>query len=186
MAATVKREFQRSALDNVEEIENYRPGGFHPIHIGDELGDRYKIVHKLGYGGFSTVWLARDKLAEQYVALKILVANVQEDCRELEVLQKLVKGSTNHPGRNSVLSLLDNFVVKGPNGRHPCLVVQVAGPSIASLNYSPGAVAGCRRLRSQLAVNVAKQTTQALDFVHSQGFCHGGASWKPRHCPAAF
>lgn len=28
--------------------------------IGDVLHERYQIVDKLGYGGYSTVWLARD------------------------------------------------------------------------------------------------------------------------------
>lgn len=43
------------------------PGlGFVDMRIGDELGPqgRYTIVRKLGYGLYSTVWLARDK---QYV-----------------------------------------------------------------------------------------------------------------------
>lgn len=44
-----------------EWIESYRPGGFHPIHPGDTLCDsRYPVVCKLGYGAFSTVWLAED------------------------------------------------------------------------------------------------------------------------------
>ncbi|KAF7866860.1 hypothetical protein EAF04_005701 [Stromatinia cepivora] len=167
------RQYRPSALDDVEEIENYSPGGFHPIHIGDEIEGRYKVVHKLGYGGFSTVWLAKDKLAERYVALKIIVASIGQDCKELGVLQKLAKEPTSHPGQDRVVSLLDNFTIEGPNGRHVCLVSQVAGPSITSLNYSSGAVAGSRRLRAQLALKVAKQTVQALGFVHSQGFCHG-------------
>ncbi|KAH6668266.1 kinase-like domain-containing protein [Halenospora varia] len=165
--ATFTRQYRASALDDVEEIENYRPRGFHPVNIGDEFQDRYKVVHKLGYGGFSTVWLARDKLARRYVALKILVASKWPDCKELEVLQALVKGLTNHPGRHSVISLLDNFMIEGPNGRHVC---------ITSFNYSPGAVAGSRRLRSDLALKFGKQTAQALDFIHSQGFCHRGES----------
>jgi serine/threonine-protein kinase SRPK3 len=174
MAATVDRQYRPSALDNVEEIENYCPGGFHPIDLDDEIEGRYKVIHKLGYGGFSTVWLARDKLLEHYVALKIIVASMQQSCKELEVLQTLAKEPTSHPGKRSVLSLLDNFMIEGPNGRHTCLVLQLAGPSITSMNYSPGAVAGSRRLKSTLARKVAKQTVQALEFVHSQGFCHGG------------
>lgn len=46
-----------------EEISLYCPGGYHPIHIGDFLRDgRYHILQKLGFGSFSTVWLARDNL----------------------------------------------------------------------------------------------------------------------------
>lgn len=44
-----------------EWIEEYRPGNFHPIHFGDLLDDgRYRVIRKLGYGSYSTVWLARD------------------------------------------------------------------------------------------------------------------------------
>lgn len=38
----------------------YQPGGFHPVYIGDVYHDRYKILSKIGYGVYSTVWLARD------------------------------------------------------------------------------------------------------------------------------
>jgi len=177
MMAASTGQYRPSALHDIEEIKNYSPGGFHPIRIGDEIKGRYKVVHKLGYGGFSTVWLAKDKLAERYVALKIIVASIRQNFKELGFLQKLAKEPTSHPDQDCVVSLLDNFTIEGPNGRHVCLVLQISGPSITSLNYSPGAVARSRRLRAQLALRVAKQTVQALDFVHSQGFCHGGEPW---------
>jgi hypothetical protein len=45
-----------------EWVEVYRPGHFHPVHIGDVFKDgRFTVVRKLGYGSFSTVWLAFDK-----------------------------------------------------------------------------------------------------------------------------
>src|SRR6266571_2166657 len=31
-----------------EDITKYRPGGYHPVHLGDCFKDR--IVHKLGFG----------------------------------------------------------------------------------------------------------------------------------------
>ncbi|KAM3074872.1 hypothetical protein ACMFMG_008286 [Clarireedia jacksonii] len=108
-------QYRPSALDDVEEVENYSQGGFHPIDIGEEIESRYKVVHKLGYGGFSTVWLARDKLTERYVALKILVGNIRQDCNELKILQELAKEPTSHPGKDRVVSLLDNFTIEGPN-----------------------------------------------------------------------
>jgi serine/threonine-protein kinase SRPK3 len=52
-----------NVLFEEENFLDYRPGGFHPITLGDIVKDgRYKIYHKLGYGGFSTVWLTRDHL----------------------------------------------------------------------------------------------------------------------------
>jgi hypothetical protein len=47
----------------------------HPIQIGNYLHERYRIVHKLGYGSFSTVWLARDEQASKYVAVKLCTAD---------------------------------------------------------------------------------------------------------------
>lgn len=47
-----------------EPLHRYKPGGYHPVHLGDEMSDkRYRIVHKIGYGGYSTVWLAKDRLS---------------------------------------------------------------------------------------------------------------------------
>ena len=58
--------------DSGEGVPSYRPGGLHPVHLGDQLdGSRYKVVHKLGYGASSTVWLARDRSLHRYVAVKI-------------------------------------------------------------------------------------------------------------------
>jgi serine/threonine-protein kinase SRPK3 len=53
-----------SALpDDEEEISGYVPGGYHPVHVGDTFaGGRYQVIRKLGWGHFSTVWLARDNL----------------------------------------------------------------------------------------------------------------------------
>jgi hypothetical protein len=54
-----------------EDVLNYRPGGYHPVALGDTLKDgRYKIHHKLGYGGFSTVWVARDN---KYVVALLII-----------------------------------------------------------------------------------------------------------------
>ena len=44
----------------VESPNRYQLGGYHPVHIGDFVHERYRVIHKLGFGTFSTVWLARD------------------------------------------------------------------------------------------------------------------------------
>lgn len=44
-----------------EDIQQYRPGGFHPVSLGDSFKDsRYIVRHKLGFSGLATEWLAKD------------------------------------------------------------------------------------------------------------------------------
>jgi hypothetical protein len=50
----------------------YRKGGYHPVEIGDKYKDRYTIEQKLGWGHFSTVWLASDR----YVILVIIIVSL--------------------------------------------------------------------------------------------------------------
>jgi serine/threonine-protein kinase SRPK3 len=52
---------QSNLLYTEESISGYRPGGYHPVSLGDTFKNgRYKVYHKLGWGGYSTVWLAKD------------------------------------------------------------------------------------------------------------------------------
>lgn len=54
-----------------EGMPDYKIGGYHPIHVGEILLDRYVIIQKLGWGHFSTVWLTKDLRFNSYVALKV-------------------------------------------------------------------------------------------------------------------
>ena len=55
-------QFLHTCNVDAEPLHRYQTGGYHPIHLGDILKDgRYRIMHKLGWGGYSTVWAARDQ-----------------------------------------------------------------------------------------------------------------------------
>lgn len=44
-----------------EGTEDYRRGGYHAVHVGDSFKQgTYVVQSKLGWGHFSTVWLAWD------------------------------------------------------------------------------------------------------------------------------
>jgi hypothetical protein len=43
---------------DIEEIDDYHPDGYHPCHVGEIVDSKYVILKKLGWGHFSTVWLA--------------------------------------------------------------------------------------------------------------------------------
>jgi serine/threonine protein kinase len=157
--------------DDVEELENYRLGGYHPIQLGDEFSNaRYCVVHKLGHGGSSTVWLARDRKENRYVSLKIVAAEQSRTSEEAKIHNRLRCGDLHHPGRPFVLSLLDEFGIEGPNGYHQCLVSEVVGPSI--LEVKEAAENGM--LSVETAQRVTAQLALGLTFIHSCGIVHGG------------
>ena len=53
-------------------MPDYKIGGYHPVHVGEILLDRYVIIQKLGWGHFSTVWLALNFKDKKLYALKIM------------------------------------------------------------------------------------------------------------------
>lgn len=174
-------------LDNIEDIEDYQPGGYHPISIGDTFDQgRYRILHKLGYGGSSTVWLARDqqegKDCGRIATLKAMRADMSPqspgEIPELAISQKLIKSLPS--SHSAYFQTVDHhFLVQGPNGSHHFLIYPLAGPSILTMSDSPGRVAGSRRLRADLARKVAKQTATALHHMHCTGVVHGGKGVSP-------
>ena len=83
--------------DYTEPLQRYEAGLFYPIRIGDVLRyHTYLIVHKLGHGDSSTVWLARDIQNGKDVALKIMITgNKGEDgysmqkCRAIPIFSHI-------------------------------------------------------------------------------------------------
>ncbi|KAJ8125740.1 hypothetical protein O1611_g7898 [Lasiodiplodia mahajangana] len=161
-------------IEDVEDVSKYRTGGFHPTYIGDTLKDRrYRIVHKLGYGGYSTTWLALDTLRQQYVAIKICSANSSEDSVEQKILQKLSNTAqeslTAHPGKHLAQSLVDAFDLRGPNGHHKCLVMPPAMMSIRDAKEASYS----RLFRPEIARFIIAQLALVVDFIHGKGIVHG-------------
>ncbi|PNS14570.1 hypothetical protein CAC42_2627 [Sphaceloma murrayae] len=154
-----------------EPVQNYKPGGYHPVQLGDKLsGGRYKILHKLGWGGFSTVWAARDEEKGLNIALKISQAAASGNTRELQTLRFLRDDSSSHPGFEHLAKLHHVFQIKGPNGTHDCLALDLTGPSIQ--DYFIRHVDG-QRLPGPLAKTFARRTLEALSCLHARGICHG-------------
>jgi serine/threonine-protein kinase SRPK3 len=54
-----------------EGREGYKKGGYHPVLVGEVYGGRFKVISKLGWGHFSTVWLTLDQETSTFSALKI-------------------------------------------------------------------------------------------------------------------
>lgn len=139
--------------------------------IGDCLSDRYDVVHKLGFGTYSTTWLARDRKTKKYVAIKVNVADA--DMQESKILGSLALSNLNdegHPGKVLIPQVLDKFLVDGPNGRHRCLVTE---PGMMSLAEAKDA-SYCRLFELPVAKAITAQVIQAVAFLHHRGIVHAG------------
>ncbi|RSL89497.1 hypothetical protein CEP52_014904 [Fusarium oligoseptatum] len=158
--------FLPAQVGDTEELELYQRGGFHPVHLGDLYDDcRYRIVHKLGAGGFSTVWLAYDSLLSGWVALKIVVADKSPVVEEKAIMCHNIASQWSD-GRFIIYTRY--FHIEGPNGRHLCLVLPPCGPSSYVLSHYLRS-----RTHPWLARRAAFQAAKAVADLHSRGLCHG-------------
>lgn len=155
-------------FDDIEDVQKYIVGGFHPVDIGDWLYDyqgngaaRYQVIRKLGSGGFATVWWTRSSLDQRYYAVKVMCHNASDD-RELATMRQLSNLGVSHA---HVVALLNSFRVIGPNGSHLCLVYPVLGPSV---------IQAWPHLPAPLRNRICVQMASGLAFLHKYGICHGG------------
>lgn len=125
-----------------EKITDYSILGYHPVKIGDEFTSdisRYRVLRKLGWGHFSTVWLCSSLISGQFVALKIvkLGRNYTEAALdEISILRLLQEDDKGYPVDDSpVVSLLDHFTIQGPNGTHIAMAFELMGENLLHLIF---------------------------------------------------
>ncbi|KAE8705021.1 actin cytoskeleton-regulatory complex protein PAN1-like [Hibiscus syriacus] len=149
-----------SEEDN-EGLESYRKGGYYAVWIGDPFAaGRYIAQMKLGWGQFSTVWLAYDthsSLFSPYISA----------LHEIEVLLSITNGDPSNS--KCVVRLTDHFKHSGPNGQHLCIVLEFLGDSLLRL-------VRFRRYKG-LELNKVREICKfiliALDYLHRElGIIH--------------
>lgn len=163
-------------IENAEKLHHYCKGGYHPIAIGNCLHDRYRIVHKLGFGSYSTTWLARDVQQSKYVAVK--VGTSDNDGKEVEILAQLTRPTIRNEdrGKAMILPVLDRYSVSGPNGVHPCFVTTPAQCSLVDAEQAPRS----RLFQLDVARSLAAQLVMAVAYTHDKGYVHGVESYLPK------
>ncbi|KAK2606874.1 hypothetical protein N8I77_005597 [Diaporthe amygdali] len=157
--------------EGAENIEDYKPGGLHPTHLGDLLGrdGRYRVVHKLGHGGFGTVWLCQDLEQNGWRAVKILAATHSTGhCADLRICEMLSSLSPQEKDVHisHVVVPIDHFWHEGPNGNHLCVVMPILGPNLED-------VARRYQHQEEPLKKICYQLVLAMKFLHDKGICHG-------------
>ncbi|XP_056158061.1 SRSF protein kinase 1a [Lampris incognitus] len=150
-----------------EDPNDYCKGGYHHVKIGDLYNGKYHVIRKLGWGHFSTVWLAWDIQVKRFVAMKVVKSAehyTETAVDEIKLLRSVRHSDTNDPNREMVVQLLDDFKISGVNGTHVCMVFEVLGHHllkwIIKSNYQ-GLPLPCVK-------SIIRQVLQGLDYLHTK------------------
>ncbi|KAF8999188.1 kinase-like domain-containing protein [Cyathus striatus] len=159
----------------LECANHYYVGGFHPMNIGDTFNNRYRVVNKLGFGAYSTVWLVEDLIMKRFASMKVISANSSAVSYELDISRHLQQQQAqwdSHPGKNHVIRIFDTFIIQGPNGTHHCIVTELLGLSLRA-----NAIRFYRKNRGHpppdVTKRVAAQVALGVAYLHKCDIVHG-------------
>ena len=130
--------------------------------IGTVLSDRYRIEAKLGSGGMSTVYLARDETLDRPVAIKVLHREMSEQADQLARFRQEARAvaKLSHP---AVVSVID----AGEDHGHPYIVFEyVEGETLKQRISRIGA------LDVQDALAYAIEIARGLAIAHNRQLVH--------------
>uniref|UniRef100_A0A8C1YUB4 non-specific serine/threonine protein kinase n=1 Tax=Cyprinus carpio TaxID=7962 RepID=A0A8C1YUB4_CYPCA len=157
------RNYKHLEPDYTEEHEDPRDycyGGYHPVQVGDVFNKRYKVLSKLGWGYFSTVWLCIDLRSGMHVAVKVLKSGAgftQAGQDELTLLRCVsLSLSLSLVLYLSSILILDHYV-------DICLVLELLGPDLRCWQVcfgNPGLSLTCVK-------HVITQVLEGLEYLHS-------------------
>jgi serine/threonine-protein kinase len=133
---------------------------------GDLLARRYRLIDRVGAGGMSVVWRARDELLDRLVAVKWLGAELGGDeiYRDLVRREAWATARIKHP---AVAAVYDYGEVPGPDGHVTAYVVMEmldGEPLAARMRLGPLAWAE--------AVSICADIAEALATAHEHGVVH--------------
>jgi len=130
--------------------------------IGTVLSGRYRLEAKLGSGGMSTVYLARDQTLDRSVAVKVMHREMSEQADQLERFRQEARAvaKLSHP---NVVSVID----AGEDGGHPYIVFEyVEGETLKQRISRVGA------LDTQEAIAYAIEVARGLTVAHARKMVH--------------
>ncbi len=107
------------SVENTHWMADEATTGLASSLIGTLLSDRYRLESKLGSGGMSTVYLARDETLERWVAVKVMHREISDQPDQLERFRREARAvaQLSHP---NVVAVID----AGEDGGYPYIVFE--------------------------------------------------------------
>lgn len=130
--------------------------------IGRTIANRYEIISKTGVGGMATVYIAKDKVLNRDVAVKVLKDEFTTDDEFVKRFnsEALAAASLTHP---NIVSIYD---VGNEDGIYYIVMELVRGKTLKQIITEEGA------LPWKWSVNIAIQIASALEMAHKNNIVH--------------
>lgn len=129
-----------------------------PLRVGNRL-DKYRLIKRMGEGGFATVYSAQDTIEDRKVALKIPDSRYVTNSQSMEDMQREVRimARLDHPG---ILPLKDARFIDG----HFVMVFPLGEETLEDRLG--------RRISRATAVSFVVQMIGAVAYAHQQSVLH--------------
>ncbi|HEX2774224.1 MAG TPA: serine/threonine-protein kinase [Micromonosporaceae bacterium] len=129
------------------------------------LNDRYELEQRIGVGGMSEVWRARDRVLARPVAVKLIAPGHADQPESLERIRSEARAAARlvHP---NVASVHDFGLSPRPGQQVPYLVMElVEGETLA-------AHLAARRIDWRISVRICAEVCAALAAAHAENIVH--------------
>ncbi len=129
-----------------------------------EVAGRYLIERRLGAGGMSTVFMAKDTVLERAVAVKLLAEHLADDENFVYRFRReaLSAAKLQHP---NIVQVFDSGQDPA-SGRHYIVMEYVDGPSAADMLRER------KQLDIEETVQLVRDACHGLDYAHRAGGVH--------------
>ena len=126
------------------------------------LAGRYELFEKIGEGGMSVVYKAKDRLLNRYVAIKVLKPEFIKDQKFIESFRResQAAASLSHP------NIVNIFDVGQEGNIHYIVMELVEGKTLSELIHETGP------LPYQKVIELTKQIASALSVAHKHQIIH--------------
>lgn len=126
------------------------------------LAGRYELFEKIGEGGMSVVYKAKDRLLNRYVAIKVLKPEFVKDQKFIESFRResQAAASLSHP------NIVNIFDVGQEGNIHYIVMELVEGRTLSELIRDEGP------LPYQRVIDLTKQIAAALSVAHENQIIH--------------